>query len=117
MNNLTAEWIDNVTLHLKWEPVRKTDGVSATYTVSYSPMAESRDREQSVPATNHTEFQMSTTTQLSSVMIRKLDPNVFYQVAVMVNLNQSQDPSWVGISKLIRNNSTKKLRRLEYIEM
>lgn len=101
VSNLTAEWINNITLRVKWKPIQVMDGVSAVYTVNYSPILGSSDGLQSVSDANGAELQMSTTTQMSSVVIDNLDPKVFYNIyiGVMVHLNQIQDPS-VAISEL-----------------
>ena len=91
MSNLTAEWIGNTTLKLKWEPVPVTDGVSATYIVYYSAIVESGN------GTIETDAQMSKVTELYFVVIENLDPAAYYQLTVMVNLNQIQISSSVGI--------------------
>ena len=88
MSNLTAEWIGNTTLKLKWEPVPGTAGVSATYIVYYTTLEESG---------NGTIKTDSETTKLHSVMIENLHPTAYYHLTVMVNLNQIQIPSNVGI--------------------
>ena len=91
MSNLTAEWIGSTTLKLKWEPVPVTAGVSATYIVYYSAIVESGN------GTTETDAQMSKTTELYSVVIENLDPTAYYQFTDIVNLNQIQIPSSVGI--------------------
>ena len=91
MSNLTAEWIGNTTLKLKWEPVQVTAGVSATYIVYYSALVESGN------GTIETDALMSKTTELYSVVIENLAPTAYYQLTVIVNLNQIQIPSSVGI--------------------
>ena len=58
MSNLTAEWIDNSTLRVNWEPVQVTDRVSAAYTVNSSPIIGIADELQSLSEANVTEFQM-----------------------------------------------------------
>lgn len=95
MNNITAEWIDNNTLVVKWKSVQAGDGVTATYTVYYSSFMETRDGMQNVNGTART--QMSTRTQTTSVVIGQLDPTDLYQIAVEVNLKPLQNASSVGI--------------------
>lgn len=101
VSNLTAEWINNTTLRVKWEPVQVMDGVSAEYTVNYSPIFGSRDGLQSLSEADGAELRMSATTQMSSVVIGNLDPKMFYNIyiGVMVHLNQIPDPS-IAISEL-----------------
>ncbi len=102
MSSLTAEWINNTTLRVKWEPVQVTDGVSATYTVDYSPIIGNADGVQSVSEGNGTESQMSKTTKRTFVIINNLHPSLFYHIRVMVHLvrlNQFQDSS-VAIGEL-----------------
>ena len=102
MSNLTAEWINNTTLRVKWEPVQVTDGVSAAYTVNSSPIIGLTDELQSLSEANVTEFQMSKTTMRTFVIMDNLNPSLFYHVRVMVHLvhlDQFQDPS-VAIGEL-----------------
>ena len=93
MSNLTAEWINNTALRVKWEPVQVTDGVSAAYTANVSPIIGLTDELQSVSVVNVTEFQMSKRTMRTFVIMDNLRPSLFYHVRVMVHLNQFQDSS------------------------
>ena len=97
VNGLSAEWIDNTTLALKWEPVQATEGATATYVVNYSPSMETRDRLQTLNGT--TETQMSKRTQTSSLVIRQLDSTAYYQITVVVMLNPVLAPNSIGIGK------------------
>ena len=99
VSDLTAEWINNTTLRVKWEPVQVTNGVSAAYTVNSSPIIGVTDELQSVSEINVTEFQMSKTTIRTFIIVDNLHPSLFYHVRVMVHLNQFQDPS-VAIGEL-----------------
>ena len=99
VSDLTAEWINNTTLRVKWKPVQVTDGGSAAYTVNSSPFIGIADALQSLSQANVTEFQMCITTMRTFVIMDNLHPSLFYHVRVMVHLNQLQDPS-VTISKL-----------------
>ena len=99
MSNLTAEWINNTTLRVKWEPVQVTVGVSAAYTVNSSLIIGITDELRSVSEPNVTEFQMFITTMRTFVIMSNLHPSLFYHVRVMVHLNQFQDPS-IAISEL-----------------
>lgn len=90
VSNLTAEWIDNTTLEVKWTPVQVANGVSVTYIVYHSAM-ESRN------GTMETEIHMSETIELSSIVIVNLDMAALYQITVMFNLNSIQISSGVGI--------------------
>ena len=97
VNSLSAEWIDNTTLDLKWEPVQATEGATATYVVNYSPSMETRGRLQTLNCISET--QMSKRTQTSSLVIRQLDSAAFYQITVVVMLNPVQVPNSTGIGK------------------
>ena len=102
VSNLAAEWINNTTLRVMWEPVQVTDGVSAAYTVNSSPIIGLTDELQSLSEANVTEFQMSKTTMGTFVIMDNLNPSLFYHVRVMVHLvrlDQYQDPS-VAIGEL-----------------
>ena len=102
MSNLTAEWIDNTTLRVNWEPVQVTVEVSAAYTVNASPIIGITDELQSLSEANVTEFQMSKTTMRTFIIMDNLHPSLFYHIRVMVHLvhlNQFQDPS-VAIGEL-----------------
>ena len=99
VSNLIAEWINNTTLQVKWEPVQVTDGVSLAYSVDYSSIIGNADGVQCVSEDNGTELEMSKTTKRAFVLIDNLHPNVFYHVRVMVHLNKFQDPS-VAIGEL-----------------
>ena len=102
MSNLTAEWITNTTLRVKWEPVQATDGVSATYTVNSSPIIGITDELLSLSEANVTQFQMSKTTMRTFVIMDNIHPSLFYHVRVivhLVHLNQFQDSS-VAIGEL-----------------
>ena len=102
VSNLTAEWINNTTLKVKWEPVQLSDGVPAAYTVNVSPIARLTDELQSVSEANVTEFQMSKTTMSPFVIMDNLHPSLFYHIRVivhLVHLNQFQDSS-VAIGEL-----------------
>ena len=102
VSNLTAEWIDNSTLRVNWEPVQVMDRVSAAYTVNSSPIIGIADELQSLSEANVTEFQISKTTMRTFVTMGNLHPSFFYHIRVMVHLvhlNQFQDPS-VAIGEL-----------------
>ena len=102
VSNLTAEWITNTTLRVKWEPVQVTDGDSAAYSVDSSPIIGFTDELQSLSEANVTEFQMSKTTMRTFVIMDHLHPSLFYHVRVMVHLvhlSQFQDSS-VAIGEL-----------------
>ena len=98
VSNLTAEWIDNTTLRVKWEPVQVTNGVSLAYSVDYSAIIRNADGVQCVSEANGTEFQMSKTTKRAFVAIDNLHPSLFYNIRVKVqvvhlNHDQFQDSS------------------------
>ena len=102
MSNLTAEWIDNSTLRVNWEPVQVMDRVSAAYTVNSSPIIGIADELQSLSEANVTEFQMAITTMRNFILMDNLHPSLFYHVRVMVHLvqlDQFQDSS-VAIGEL-----------------
>ena len=98
VSNLTAEWIDNTTLRVKWEPVQVTNGVSLAYSVDYSAIIGNADGVQCVSEANGTEFQMFKTTKRAFVTIDNLHPSFFYNIRVKVqvvhlNHDQFQDSS------------------------
>ena len=102
MGSITAEWNNNTTLTVKWEPVQVTDGVSLAYSVDYLPIIGNADGVQCVSEANGTEFQMSKTTKKAFLVIDNLRSNLFYHIRVKVHLehlNQFQDPS-VAIGEL-----------------
>ena len=95
VNNVTVEWTTTTAIKVKWKPVDEAAGVSATYTVYYSPIMETRNGLQNMNESSIA--QMSTTTQASSVVIGQLDPDAFYQLSVTVDLNEIPNSSSVGI--------------------
>ena len=95
VNNVTVEWITTTAMKVEWKPVDVAGGVSATYTVYYSPIMETRNELQNMNESSIA--QMSATTQASSVVIEQLDPDAFYQLSVTVDLNEILSASSVGI--------------------
>ena len=90
VSDLTAEWIDNTTLTVKWEPVQVTDGVSLAYSVDYSPIIGNANEVQCVSEANVTEFEMSKATKRAFVIIDNLHPSLFFHVRVKIHLNNDQ---------------------------